>query len=434
MSQLLNQGAYGCIYYPGFTCKGNTSKSKKYITKLELKDKTTINEIDISKIIKKIKNSAKYFSTIEKHCEIKLNTFKKKNASLSECDVVNNNEFVYNDFILSYIKYIPSKDIDNYIYSIDIPLIYIATILNTLNTVLNSIKLLNKNNIIHFDLHGGNILYNLKTNTPIIIDFGLSINLNNILSITKDKTDIDFYNLKKATFHYSPKHFNYAPETHLITYLLNNYNESSNWSNQILTSNNLNIFIEDMKNHNVIFDNYYKNKNTNIDDKLNKYKGYLKNFYDKFINKKYDEIIKELLSYKFKWDYYMVTVNYTLICLNKLKNIHKTDNENENKKSNENENEKSNEKSSEKIINFLLELLMYNLHPDPYKRLRKSEFKKILSLCFKTVSDKNPETINNKIKEENIIFHEYLITPDFSLFDNKDTVIFIKSLQKDLNI
>ena len=422
MSQLLNQGAYGCIYYPGFTCKGNTSNSKKYITKLELKDRTTINEIDISKIIKKIKNSAKYFSTIEKHCEIKLNTFKKKNTSLSECDVVNNNEFVYNDFILSYIKYIPSKDIDNYIYSIDIPLIYIATILNTLNTVLNSIKLLNKNNIIHFDLHGGNILYNLKTNTPIIIDFGLSINLNNILSITKDKTDIDFYNLKKATFHYSPKHFNYAPETHLITYLLNNYNESSNWSNQILTSNNLNIFIEDMKNHNIIFDNYYKNKNTNIDDKLNKYKGYLKNFYDKFINKKYDEIIKKLLSYKFKWDYYMITVNYTLICLNKLKNIHKTDNENENKKSNE------------KIINFLLELLMYNLHPDPYKRLRKSELKKILSLCFKPVSDKNPVTINNKIKEENIIFHEYLITPDFSIFDDKDTVIFIKSLQKDLNI
>ena len=106
MAQLLNQGAYGCIYYPGFTCKGNASKNKKYVTKLELKDKTSINEIEISNIIKKIKNHTKYFSIIEKHCEIKLNTFKKKTASsLSECDVVNNNEFIYNDFILSYQIY-----------------------------------------------------------------------------------------------------------------------------------------------------------------------------------------------------------------------------------------------------------------------------------------------------------------------------------------
>lgn len=420
MSQLLNQGAYGCIYYPGFTCKGNITKNKKYVTKLVLKDKTTINEIDISKIIKKIKNFTNYFSIVEKYCEIKLNTFKKKNKSLSECDVVNNNEFVYNDFILSYIKYIPSKDIDNYIYSIEIPMQYITKILNTLNKVLNNIKLLNKNNIIHFDLHAGNILYNLKTNTPIIIDFGLSINLNNILPESKNTSNIDFYKLKKAIFHYSPKHFNYAPETHLITYLLNNYNEISNWSNQILTANNLNIFIEDMKNHNVIFHNYYKNKKTNIDDKLNEYKDYLKNFYDKFINKKYDEIIKELFSYKFKWDYYMVIVNYILICINKLKNSY----------------ESSNEKTNEKIINFLLELLIYNLHPDPYKRLRKSQFKNILSICFKVTdkSTKNNQNINDKIKEENIIFHEYLINPDFSIFAQKDVISFINSLQKDVDI
>jgi tRNA A-37 threonylcarbamoyl transferase component Bud32 len=418
MAQLLNQGAYGCIYYPGFTCKGNASKNKKYVTKLELKDKTSINEIEISNIIKKIKNHTKYFSIIEKHCEIKLNTFKKKTtSSLSECDVVNNNEFIYNDFILSYVKYIHGKDIDNYISSIEIPVIYITKLLNTLNTVLNSIKLLNKNNIIHFDLHSGNIMYNLKTNTPIIIDYGLSINLNNILS---NPSNPDFRKLKKATFHYSPKHLNYPPESHLITYLLDNYNESTNWENQILTSNNLNKFIEDMLTHNVILMEYYKYKGIDSNKKLDDYKYHLKEFNEKFINKNYKEIVTHLLGYKFKWDYYMVTVNYILICLNKNKHI-----------------ETSNEKLSEKITNFLLELLIYNLHPDPYKRLRKLQFKKLLSICFKLTTTKTPENrtqqIEDKIKEENIIFHDYIITPDFSIFKNKEIINFINEIQKDID-
>ena len=176
--------------------------------------------------------------------------------------------------------------------------------------------------------------------------------------------------------------------------------------------------------HNKIINNFYSYTHINVDNKLNEYKHYLKKFYDKFINKKYDEIVKELLSYKFKCDQYMITVNYILICLNKLKNINET--------TVEKSNETTMEKSSKKLIYFLLELLIYNLNPDPYKRLKKYEFKKILSICFK--STENLKKINDKIKEENIIFHEYLIAPDFSIFTHKDIVDFINSLQKDLNI
>ncbi len=28
MSNLLNQGGFGCVYYPGITCKGNIRKKK----------------------------------------------------------------------------------------------------------------------------------------------------------------------------------------------------------------------------------------------------------------------------------------------------------------------------------------------------------------------------------------------------------------------
>ena len=33
MSKLLSQGGYGCVYYPGISCTGETSNDKKYISK-----------------------------------------------------------------------------------------------------------------------------------------------------------------------------------------------------------------------------------------------------------------------------------------------------------------------------------------------------------------------------------------------------------------
>jgi hypothetical protein len=37
----LSQGAYGCVFHPGFDCEGQI-QSKKYITKLEVKKKSVI--------------------------------------------------------------------------------------------------------------------------------------------------------------------------------------------------------------------------------------------------------------------------------------------------------------------------------------------------------------------------------------------------------
>ena len=41
--------------------------------------------------------------------------------------------------------------------------------------LLSSLEFLNSQNVVHFDLKGDNILYNLTTNNPLIIDFGISI-------------------------------------------------------------------------------------------------------------------------------------------------------------------------------------------------------------------------------------------------------------------
>ena len=39
MSKLINQGGFGCIFYPGFNCKGEyTEKQKNSVTKLQINE------------------------------------------------------------------------------------------------------------------------------------------------------------------------------------------------------------------------------------------------------------------------------------------------------------------------------------------------------------------------------------------------------------
>ena len=56
MSKLLSQGGYGCVYYPGISCTGETSNDKKYISKLQANEIWTRREISIGKIVASINN------------------------------------------------------------------------------------------------------------------------------------------------------------------------------------------------------------------------------------------------------------------------------------------------------------------------------------------------------------------------------------------
>jgi hypothetical protein len=38
MSKLIDQGGFGCVFYPGIECDGSISKNPKYISKLHKKN------------------------------------------------------------------------------------------------------------------------------------------------------------------------------------------------------------------------------------------------------------------------------------------------------------------------------------------------------------------------------------------------------------
>ena len=53
MSQLLSQGGFGCVYYPGIKCNGKTDPRTNVVTKLQKMDFNASNEIKIGEMIKK---------------------------------------------------------------------------------------------------------------------------------------------------------------------------------------------------------------------------------------------------------------------------------------------------------------------------------------------------------------------------------------------
>jgi hypothetical protein len=43
MSKLIDQGGFGCVFYPGIECDGSISKNPKYISKLHKKENQFAN-------------------------------------------------------------------------------------------------------------------------------------------------------------------------------------------------------------------------------------------------------------------------------------------------------------------------------------------------------------------------------------------------------
>ena len=433
MAKLLSQGAYGCVYYPGFTCKGNIDNKKKFVTKLEIYDKTSKNEINISNKIKKIKNYSKFFSPVVNHCITRFNQINKNKQNLNDCEAVNVSEHIYNDFLLIYIKYINSKEIDKYLLEIDVPSIYVSKILKYFNYNIHAVKKLQENNLIHYDLHTGNILYDKDNQIPLIIDFGLSIDRE--IFIDKNN-NIDYLQIKKSTMHYSPKHYTYPPELHFITYVLSNIDEKQidnrldnrldNKLNKKLNESDIITFVNDLFEANKVQKRYiyYKelvDKNNNID--TYSYKKELFEYYKKYINKSIKDAIDSLIDSIKYLDNYTVTIDYSIILIKKLDKIIIE--------------EKKKNNTVTKILFFLIELLSINLTVDIQKRFTIEEINNIYKIIFNRDNNSSKKILAdiNKDKELRYKFAEnkkHFISVDFKIFDDVKVRDFFKIISNSL--
>lgn len=207
MSKLISQGGYGCVYFPGIECSGKQEKKSKFVSKLQRKGYNSDNEIDIGEIVMKIKNFFLYYAPVVNHCDINISKIDK--SLLERCEVVRTGEEV--DYMLMKIEHIPNIEFFAFLTNKYESKEYVfVTMLETYSYLLNAIELLSLKNIVHFDIKNENILFNQKTKTPFIIDFGISLNMNNYSY--DDATDYFYI--------YAPEYYIWPLEVHIVCYLV----------------------------------------------------------------------------------------------------------------------------------------------------------------------------------------------------------------------
>lgn len=358
-SQMLSSGGYGCVYYPSISCKGSEGVSKNKVTKIQIDDESAKNEIELSNIIRKIPNYSNYFVPVQSSCPIKMTELNRN--IIETCDIVNKGK---KSFLLMDMKYVKGDNLDEYLLKTENNKYLINLLVSSYTYLLHSLRILIENNIVHYDLKGNNIMYNKQRNIPLIIDFGMSIDLENV----------DFDNIHFYFFTYAPSYYVWCPEIHIINYLLH--------IKQTITKKTLREICNEIVKH-----------NKSINTLLNKSEldEYIEDMIEAFtfvIKQDYKTNITTLLQYANTWDNYSLSNIY-------LKIIQKI-------------NPSSSDMKDNHFLHRFSQLLLQNIHPNPEKRHKPNEtaskFEHIL-----TTSEKNSyENILISLNENNMSFRKEL--------------------------
>lgn len=278
--RLISQGGFGCVYYPGIKCNGSIDLNKKYLSKLQKKDFNSKNEIDISRVVKTIPHYQSFFVPIHSHCDINLSQISPH--LLSDCEVISgHNEMKY---ILMRIQYVQNRFFFSFLMDYTKRHI-VLNIIELYSYLLNSIKKLLKKKIVHFDLKNENILFDIQTNNPLIIDFGISINMDTL----HPSNYLDYF------YTFSPKYYIWPLEVHFINFILHEKNVATKKDVEKLCD----VFVDNNKGL-VIFSKGF----------IKKYRQSCVSYLSRFISKPGNDCIEELLQYYTTWDNYAISILY----------------------------------------------------------------------------------------------------------------------------
>ena len=213
---LLSEGGYGCVFHPEMTCKGKTTTNSGYVSKIQRNDFNARNEVLVGEIVmgalRKTSSARsgdqweRYFAPVIASCPIDVRNLDVKDTS--QCRMLKLRDV--KEYLLLKIRYIDAEEFDVFLsQQQSSPLIFL-TFISSFNHLLRSLEILRGAKVVHNDLKGGNIMYDKSNSLPIIIDFGLSIPIE---KLSDDSLHNYFYM-------YVPDYYVWAPEIHLINYLL----------------------------------------------------------------------------------------------------------------------------------------------------------------------------------------------------------------------
>ena len=316
--KLLAEGGYGCVFSPGINCNGTSIKNKKYVSKIQRYNSSAKNEIKIGKKIEELNGYEDHFVPVLKHCEIDIANIEDKEKG--KCSIFKSK---IKDYVVMKLQYIEGEDFMDYLINQKNSVQLVSNIILSFNHLLKSLTMLESKFIVHYDLKGTNILYNINKEIPLLIDFGLSVN---ILTITNDK-------LKRIFYVYAPEYYIWPLETHYLCYLINKNKEPN--------SSELNDIAK-----------MYVDNNKALQKNFSP--GFLKKYKKKCVNQlelynklTFDERVKKILKYWKTFDNYSLSIMY-------LKFLYYIN---------------INGFIDNKFIIFLSKLLLQNIDPNPDKRL-----------------------------------------------------------------
>ena len=180
--KLIDTGGYSCVFHPALQCKTDGTKIQgRAISKLMQKDYAEI-EWHISERVRKIPLWKHYFSVSERICE--LSNIQTDKDITTKCDLVRKHSI--HNLRLLQMAYI-GKSISAYSFPSTFNMMHFVI------HILEAGALLLVNNIIHFDIHDGNILIN-NHSVPKLIDFNLSF-------IAHEVTESDLFHDYTSNIH-----------------------------------------------------------------------------------------------------------------------------------------------------------------------------------------------------------------------------------------
>ena len=113
------------------------------------------------------------------------------------------------------LQYIEGSDFMDYLINQKNSVQLVSNIIQSFNHILKSITMMISKDIVHYDIKGTNILFDTNKEIPLLIDFGLSVEMNTI-NVT---------NLKEMFYVYAPEYYIWSLEIHYICYLVNKNKE-----------------------------------------------------------------------------------------------------------------------------------------------------------------------------------------------------------------
>ena len=187
---IIGQGTYGCVYRPNIDCKTKQIGSNEYLSKMQRKDKTSKNEIIIGKIITSLPEQIynNRFAPILESCPIEIGKMEEGKYSTCKMIVQGKDKIKKTGLLSNKLQYVGKQTLGDYLESElttkQNTKQYIRKVAETHIYLLKSLETLNQIDVIHLDLKHNNIMYDDRKGVPIIIDFGLSYQGQN-LEMTK---------------------------------------------------------------------------------------------------------------------------------------------------------------------------------------------------------------------------------------------------------